>query len=72
MGTMFVLAFVDTSGAEPRIVKFGPTSERPDLLQSFDMPWASGADRRIVVPVMSGGLLRVSARALADALAGGQ
>lgn len=66
---LWVLVFVDTSGEEPKVVKFGPTSENPGLLYRYDMCWPSAADRRVVVPVMDGGLLRVSKHDLAGALA---
>ena len=66
--TMFVLVGVDTTGPEPVIMKFGPTSERADLLNAYDMCWPLGADTVVVVPTMGTGLLQVSKVALADAL----
>lgn len=65
---LWVLAGVDTSGDEPEIVRFGPTSESTALLHGFEMNWPSSVDTVVVVPVAPGGLLRVSKRALADAI----
>ena len=57
---MFVLCWLREES--PRVVKFGPTSDRPDLLESFDAPWPSGAEVRAVLPVLPGVMLRVDSR----------
>lgn len=67
-GRLWVLAGVDTSGEEPAIKRFGPTSENPGLLGRFEMSWPLGVDTVVVVPVMPGGLLRVSKRELVEAI----
>jgi len=53
----------------PRVVRFGPTSDQPALLASYDAPWPSGAETRAVLPVLPGVMLRVT-RAVLPVLPG--
>lgn len=53
---------------EPYAVKFGPTSESPALLRRFDMRWPNAVIKVAVLPVLPGGLLRVSHKAVVRAL----
>lgn len=66
---LFVLAFVNENAAPPKIVRFGPTSESPALLASFDAPWPAHATTRVIVPTDGSGLLRVRTSDLRRALA---
>jgi hypothetical protein len=51
-----------------QVIKYGPTSESREMLRTHEQNWPSRTECVAVLPVLRGGLLRVSKRAADCAL----
>jgi hypothetical protein len=68
MGRLYVLVGLKRDGDKAVVTRFGPTSESTALLHGYEMAWPHDTERVTVLPVLRGGLLRVSSRQAARAM----